>query len=106
LRRAIVRAARRLHRVSLPSGAPLAHALDAGLHALDGAQERRAQALAAAIAGFDAVEMALHRESARLLDAIATGDALQQQRAEEWMTQQEVRDPLALARATVPATVA
>lgn len=102
LRRAVVRSSRRLRRVSLPTGAPLAHALDAGLYALDGAHQRRAPVLEAAIAGFDAVKMSLHRESARLIRGLAIGDDHEVRRARGWMAEQEVRDPVALARATVP----
>lgn len=102
LRRQATHAVRRLRRVRLPSGPPLAAALEAALHASRGESARRDAALEAALAGFDAVDMALHRESVRMLLAAPRGDADGARQAQTWMAEQEVRDPVALARATVP----
>ena len=96
------RAARRLRRVSLPTGAPLSLAIAAGVHAQRGQKELRTRALESAIAGFDAVDMALHRESARLVLGLVSGPAVEVERARAWMCEEAVQNPLALARATVP----
>jgi tetratricopeptide (TPR) repeat protein len=102
LRRQGRRVARRLHRVGLPTGPALALAITAGLHASRGERTQSAGVLRRAIDAFDAVDMALHRESARLLLGLVTGDAAQTERARAWMADQEVRAPIALARATIP----
>jgi hypothetical protein len=96
------RAARRLRRVSLPTGAPLACAVEAGVQARRGNQAKRVSALARAIEGFDRVEMALHRESARLLLGLLDGREPEVRRARAWMVEEAVQDAVALARATVP----
>ena len=102
LLRQAARAAQRLRRVTLPTGPALALALAAGVHALRGEGAQRVAVLEQAVAAFGAVEMELHRESARLLLGLARGSAADEERARAWMHEQTVRDPLALARATVP----
>jgi hypothetical protein len=96
------RAARKLRRVSLPTGPALSFVITAGVHAQRGAVALRSAALESAIAGFDAVDMALHRESARLVLGLATRREDDVRRAYAWMREEAVRDPIALARATIP----
>jgi len=102
LRRQARRVERRLRRLDLPTGPPLALAIEAGLEASHGARAGCATTLARAIDAFDGADMALHRESARLCLGLLTGDDVQTARAHAWMAEQQVRVPLALARATVP----
>jgi len=102
LRRQASRVERRLRRVSLPTGPALALAIAAGLHASRGERAQSIAALGKAIDAFDAVDMALHRESARVLLGLVSDDAAQTAAARAWMADQEVRAPIALARATIP----
>src|SRR5262249_58610747 len=77
--RRLERVARReawsLARASVPSGAPRAAAVRAALAARRGDRFRQRAALAAAIAGFERVEMALHAAGTRLQLAAVESDA-------------------------------
>ncbi|WP_437968031.1 protein kinase [Sorangium sp. So ce260] len=96
---------RRIERDPLAAGAPIGQLLRAGIARVEGRAGESARALAAAVAGFDRLEMALHREAARLALGQLTGGSAggaQIRRAEAWMAGQGVVRPRALSAAVAP----
>jgi eukaryotic-like serine/threonine-protein kinase len=90
----------------LALGKPVGQLLRAGVARIEGRTTEAARALAAAVEGFDRLEMALHREAARLaLGLLTMGSAgeAEVRRAEAWMAAQGVARPRVMAGAVAPA---
>lgn len=85
-----------------PRYAPFAEALRAGLAVQSGRPQQAIAHLAAAVQGFEALDMALYRESARLAHALGTGDEEAATLAHAWFRAQGVVQPHRLAATLMP----
>lgn len=105
MRAIATRNAARIERENMPWSNPFARLIRATVAHQEGRAEAAAEGLAAAIDGFDAVDMRLYAAVCRRrLAAIAGGDrgrALGRD-AEDWMAAEAIRNPAAMSRFVAP----